>query len=76
MLDRQVGGLQSGKVTISAEDNTKVEKRLSGYMTAWQRRKRMFNDIWCVHNAMCTFCSQAPTAVLCAHACSHAESLL
>lgn len=47
-LQKSVSSLQSGKVTISKENSDAVEKKLAEYISAWQRRKRMFNDVWCV----------------------------
>ena len=45
-LEAQVVPLRSGEVSVSKEDNDALEKVFSDYMTAWQRRKRMFNDAW------------------------------
>lgn len=46
-LEEHVAPLRTGKVTISAADNEALERVLSDYLAAWQRRKRMFNDVWC-----------------------------
>ena len=46
-LEKSVSSLQTGKVTISKESSDAVEKKLSEYISAWQRRKRMFKDVWC-----------------------------
>lgn len=46
-LDGQLQPLRTGKVTVSKEDNDALEKVFADYMNAWQRRKRMFNDVWC-----------------------------
>jgi hypothetical protein len=48
-LQQQVGKLQSGQTSVSKEESDTLENLFSDYMTAWARRKRMFNDLWCAH---------------------------
>jgi hypothetical protein len=46
-LEEHLKPLRTGKGGISKEDSDALERIFSDYMFAWQRRKRMFNDVWC-----------------------------